>query len=631
MNAMGGLILFSSIFVFPLLSFLALLLPNFKFKRKYVSLIGVTGPVLSFGAVLIFTGLSIFQKQVFPIHISYWTWLPAFDMAIPFRFHIDPVTLILALVVSGVGSLIHIYSVGYMEHEKDIRRFFIGMNLFMFMMLLLISADNLPVLFIGWEGVGLCSYLLIAFWYERDRARRAGMKAFVVNRIGDAFFIVGMILLGLSARGWSWESFYDLSQRQSFDGFIAIALLFLFIGATGKSAQIPLYVWLPDAMEGPTPVSALIHAATMVTAGVYLVIRLGPLYDAFPGVRTVILVIGLATAFYGAVVALSQKEMKRVLAFSTISQLGYMFSALGVGAYVAGLFHLVTHAFFKALLFLTTGNVMHACGDEQDMRKLEGLHRVLPRTSRLFLIGSLSLAGFPLMAGFMSKDTILEHLHAFSLSAWMVAWITAGFTALYALKLYFSPFFGGEPSHPEAHELPQMMNRPLTLLAFLSIFGGVIGIPLQGWNLLEHVLPDFYKSPGEASALLFSWFSSFVIFLIGGGIAWFLYMKRKEMSLLQKNAFQTLDRLLERQVGWNELYHNILVRPFEWISHNLFNRWIEKRVIEDPLEQSVRTVQRISWRLVPFQNGNFVRYGLIFLMGVCAILGWFIYIYVRMM
>ncbi len=427
-------------------------------------------------------------------------------------FLLDPLSAVMVLVVSGVGFLIHVYSIGYMGHESGYYRFFGYMNLFMFSMLTLVLANNYVMMFVGWELVGLCSYLLIGFYFLRKSASDAGKKAFVVNRIGDAGFMLGMLLIFATFGTAQFTRVNELASRFPEGAAVLTTItLLLFIGATGKSAQIPLYVWLPDAMEGPTPVSALIHAATMVTAGVYMVSRSNVLYQLAPETMKVVAVIGAATAIFSASIGLVQNDIKRVLAYSTVSQLGYMFLACGVGAFGAGIFHLSTHAYFKALLFLGAGSVIHALSGEQDLRKMGALADKIPWTYRFFLAAALAIIGIPPLAGFFSKDEILWQAWSNpkfgSPILWLVGFLTAGMTAFYMWRLVFLTFFGKSRVDPEAehhiHESPKVMLVPLGALAFLSIVGGWIGIPasLGGSNVIEHWLaPVFERKGGEAHA-----------------------------------------------------------------------------------------------------------------------------------
>ncbi len=416
---------------------------------------------------------------------SAWHWIDAGSVSIDVAMVADRLSSVMLLVVTGVGFLIHVYSIGYMKGDPGFAKFFAYLNLFVFAMLILVLSSNLIGLFVGWEGVGLCSYLLIGFWYEKGWPAAAGQKAFVVNRIGDACFLVGSFLL-VSVFGTLDLSDVAASVPAQLDahaGRLALAALLLFGGACGKSAQFPLLTWLPDAMAGPTPVSALIHAATMVTAGVYLVVRLNPLFAAAPEVLTVIGTVGALTALIGASTALLQRDIKKVLAYSTVSQLGYMFLGLGSGAWAAAIFHLVTHAFFKGLLFLGAGSVIHGMHEEQDMARMGGLWSYMPRTFLTFLCGAAALSGLPLLSGFFSKDEILAHTFAsggFHYALWFVGVATAAMTAFYTWRMVSLTFFGEarfDAAHVKPHESPAVMTAPLMILAFLSVVGGVLGLP----------------------------------------------------------------------------------------------------------------------------------------------------------
>ncbi|MGE5177048.1 MAG: NADH-quinone oxidoreductase subunit L, partial [Hyphomicrobiales bacterium] len=472
-----------------------------RLPRKVVSAIG-TGTV---GAALVIAILCVRQLLAMPAEDrifsqQLFSWIDSGDLAVPVRFMLDPLSAVMILVVTGVGFLIHVYSTGYMGHEKAYGRYFSYLNLFTFAMLVLVMADNFLVMFFGWEGVGLCSYLLIGFWYQKPSAAEAGKKAFVVNRIGDWGFLIGMLLVFVTFGTLDFARvFPEAPTRLALGGGLATAIaLFLFVGATGKSAQIPLYVWLPDAMEGPTPVSALIHAATMVTAGVYMVARCHILYTLAPTALLVVAIVGAATAVFAATIGLVQKDIKRVLAYSTVSQLGYMFLGLGVGAFSAGIFHLMTHAFFKALLFLGAGSVIHGLSGEQDMDRMGGLKSALPKTHFTMLMATLAICGIFPFAGFFSKDEILwnawSHGHPI---LWAAGVFGAFLTAFYMFRLYFMTFHGPSRVTEEAkhhlHESPNSMILPLMVLAALSVVGGFVQVPLlQGGQRLEGFLEPVF-------------------------------------------------------------------------------------------------------------------------------------------
>ena len=476
-----------------------------SFGRGGVAAIASAMPILSFVLVVV----SFFQLKGYPVTErliidNAWQWLHIGTFAADISFQFDPLSAVMTLVVTGIGSLIHIYSYGYMDDEPSAWRFFALLNLFMFSMLCLVLGDNLLLMFLGWEGVGLCSWGLIGFWHKDHTNTSAGNKAFIVNRIGDFGFVLGIFLLfwSLNETGHATVVFRELASAvHHLDGMtvwgIGVATVvtaFLFVGATGKSAQIPLYVWLPDAMAGPTPVSALIHAATMVTAGVYMIGRLNFLFTMAPATLEVVATIGALTALFAATIGLAQNDIKKVLAYSTVSQLGYMFMAMGVGAYAAGIFHLMTHAFFKACLFLGSGSVIHAMHHEQDMRKMGGLRHYMPRTFATFFIATLAIAGLPPLAGFFSKDEILWKAYLHNPILWAIGFVAAGMTAFYMFRQVFMTFFGecraDEHTKEHLHESSGWMTWPLIILAIGSVFAGFLGVPaaLGGSNLFEHWL-----------------------------------------------------------------------------------------------------------------------------------------------
>ncbi|HXX36206.1 MAG TPA: NADH-quinone oxidoreductase subunit L, partial [Thermodesulfobacteriota bacterium] len=498
--------------VFPAIGFLINGLFGRSLGKKVVSWVGPSVIGLSFlTSILVFReliGMPVterhFEKVIFD-----WVVSGSFQTVIGYQ--IDPLSILMALVVSGVSFFIHIYSVGYMHDDPGFTRYFTYLNLFVFMMLNLILANNFLLMFVGWEGVGLCSYLLIGFWYEKDSASNAGKKAFVVNRVGDFGFLLGMFLLFIHFGTLHFSDIFGALQKNPhmLDTATATTItILLFIGACGKSAQIPIYVWLPDAMEGPTPVSSLIHAATMVTAGVYMVARCNVLYSLAPISMAVVAIVGVATAIFTASIGFCQNDIKKVLAYSTISQLGYMFLGVGVGAYSAGIFHLMTHAFFKGLLFLGAGSVMHALSGELDMRKMGGLRKKIPYTFWTFFIATLAIAGIPGLSGFFSKDEILWQAfsspHGYWL-LWAVAALAAGMTAFYMFRALFMTFFGqsrvDEHVAHHVHESPKIMTIPLMVLAVLSIIGGYIGVPhiLGGANHIHEFLAPVLGGGAEPS------------------------------------------------------------------------------------------------------------------------------------
>ena len=527
--------------LFPALGALAQLLFGRKLPDRAVSAVSVGLPALSFvWAVGCFLALLGQPEHVFASKPLY-SWLPAgaFRLAsgsvgslnVDVGFLLDPLSAVMVLVVTGVGLLIHIYSIGYMAHEGGYYRFFGYLNLFMFSMLILVLANNYLMMFVGWEGVGLCSYLLIGFYFLRKSASDAGKKAFVVNRVGDAGFLLGVMLMAVTFGTLKFQEVTAAARSGRFpvgDGVMTAICVLLFIGAIGKSAQIPLYVWLPDAMEGPTPVSALIHAATMVTAGVYMVARSNALFMRAPTALALVAGIGAATAIWAASIGLVQNDIKRVLAYSTVSQLGYMFLACGVGAFAAGIFHLMTHAFFKALLFLGSGSVIHALSGEQDMRKMGGLWSRIPTTAKTMLAATLAISGAPLLSGFFSKDDILWQTFASPYGnkvLWSVALVTAGLTAFYMFRLFFMTFSGPSRVPHEVehhiHESPPVMTVPLICLAVGAVGAGFVGWPkvLGGSNPFEHFLEPVFANPAIEAAAEHTWSLEFSLMLLSVAIA----------------------------------------------------------------------------------------------------------------
>jgi NADH-quinone oxidoreductase subunit L len=498
------------------------------------------------------------------------------------------------MVVTGIGTLIHIYAVGYMAHEGGYYRFFAYMNLFMFFMLILVMAANYLLMFVGWEGVGLCSYLLIGFYFLKQSATNAGNKAFIVNRIGDFGFMLALFLIVIHFRSLEFSAVLPAVSGKPEETLNLIALLLL-VGATGKSAQIPLYVWLPDAMEGPTPVSALIHAATMVTAGVYMVARSAPLYQAAPLAMEVVALVGLATAVFAATIGLLQNDIKRVFAYSTVSQLGYMFLAAGVGAFSAGIYHVMTHAFFKALLFLGAGSVIHALEGEQDIRQMGGLRKKIPVTFATLMCAGFAIAGFPFTSGYFSKDEIL--LAAYHHHPWMywVGVVTAGMTAFYVFRCLFLTFFGEYRGHHHPHESPWVMTGPLAALALLSLGGGFIKIP----QYLQPVLP-MEETPHDLSLVVIASSAG----LAGIALAYYLYVLKPALPGQLAQSFRGLYRLIYNKYFVDELYHAAFVRPTVNGSRAVLWRRVDVGVI-DGIVNGVGAVARITGGMLKLiQSGN---------------------------
>ena len=626
----------------PLLGFLINGLLGKSLGKRAVSWVACGTVFLSFLVALkIFSEIlsypasqRFFQKTVF-------TWIVSGNLNVNIGFQIDPLSLVMMLVVSGVGLVIHLYSVGYMWEDEGFFRYFSFLNLFVFSMLTLVMADNFLLLYLGWEGVGLCSYLLIGFWYKKKSAADAGKKAFITTRIGDLGFALGIILLFWSVGGLGYNYvFSQASSVFSHSGTLITAItLLLFVGAVGKSAQIPLYVWLPDAMEGSSPVSALIHAATMVTAGVYMVSRCHVLYELAPVSMGVVAIIGAATAIYAASIALVQNDIKRILAYSTISQLGYMFLACGVGAFAAGIFHLMTHAFFKALLFLGAGAVMHALSGELDLRRMGDLKRHLPVTFWCFLAGVLAISGIPFFSGFFSKDEILWK--AFSSPRggfifWLVGFVTAGMTAFYMFRMFFSVFFGKskveEKVKPKLHEGPNSMTLTMIILAVLSVIGGWIGIPhaLGGKNYFHKFLSVVFDKGHQTHQVLHTAGAEYLLMilsvlmvLIGISIAYLFYILRPDLPKNLAERFKGPYKLLLNKYYIDELYNFAFVQPFIKLAI-WFWRFVDVAIIDGFANGSAYMVGWISGVARKIQTGYVRNYALSLLVGAVFILAYFI-------
>jgi NADH-quinone oxidoreductase subunit L len=611
------------IVVLPLLGFVLNGLLGNRLGNRFVNIVGCGLPIVAF--LLTIKCFADLSAGGAPLIETAYTWARIGGRSFDIALYFDRLSAVMALIVTGVGSVIHIYSMGYMHDDRSYARFFAYLNLFLFFMLALVLGRSLLVLFVGWEGVGLASYLLIGFWYEDPVNARAGKKAFVTNRIGDAGFLLGMFLLY-----WAFGTLdMDRINAAFTAGPVAISAslagILLFIGATGKSAQIPLHVWLPDAMAGPTPVSALIHAATMVTAGVYLVARMSGLYLQAPEASAVITVIGAATAFFAATIALAQTDIKKVLAYSTVSQLGFMFVALGVGAYGVGIFHVYTHAFFKACLFLGAGSVIHALSGEQDIRKMGGLAKRIPVTFWTFAIATAAIAGIPPLAGFWSKDEILWNAFASSAGGspllWLVMAVTALMTAFYMFRLLWLVFLTPSRMEPEAehhvHESPPSMTGVLMILAALSALGGFVSLP----HFLEPLLPlapthetlHHYETP-----LLIL---SVIIALAGLAAARGLYVAGLERAGELARRFASLHRTLYNKYFVDEAYERFLGNPLTWISDWVFLRFGDRFIIDGTLNGLARLAHRVAGGLARVQNGNLQRYAFFVLVGgiVCVV------------
>ncbi|HYB90992.1 MAG TPA: NADH-quinone oxidoreductase subunit L [Candidatus Binataceae bacterium] len=630
------------ILLFPALGVLFNLFLGPRYGRGAVSLVGPGVMFLAFASAAWGFATLLVMPSGSSLNFKLWEWIVAGNFHADLALRMDALSGVMVMVVTGVGAFIHLYSVGYMAHDEDVARFFTYLNLFAFSMLILVLANNLVLMFVGWEGVGLCSYLLIGFWYTNPQYAYNGRKAFVVNRIGDAGFILGILtIVGTLARQGVWTlEFTGLQQHAAMIGAgaaTAAGLLF-FLGATGKSAQIPLYVWLPDAMVGPTPVSALIHAATMVTAGVYMVARLNFLYALGPDALAVIATVGALTAFFAATIAVVQPDIKRVLAYSTISQLGYMFLGVGSGAFAAGIFHLMTHAFFKGLLFLCAGSVIHALGGEQDMNNMGALRKKLPATYATMLVATLAIVATPGLSGYFSKDLILEAAYESGHEwLWLLGVITAGLTAFYMFRLLFLTFHGESRVEPErlahAHESPPVMTIPLIVLAIFSIAGGWVGLPeglLWGNAFARFLAPvtGIFKPSMEASAPVLSGIATGVT---GVGVlaAYFGYLRMPGIPALMAWRARNLHQLLLDKYYVDQLYDLIVTRPLFFMSSRVFGRVVDTIAIDGTVNGAGLTVESTGELVRHAETGNVQHYALVYLAGVIGIVAYYLFLVMR--
>ncbi|MDH5207507.1 MAG: NADH-quinone oxidoreductase subunit L [Burkholderiaceae bacterium] len=612
------------IVILPLVGFLINGLAGNRLGQRAVSVIGCGLPIISF-AITVAMFVLLMRSGEPRIEIAY-TWATIGKTSFEIALYFDRLSAVMTLIVTGIGSLIHIYSIGYMKEDASFARFFAYLNLFLFFMLMLVLGRSLLVMFVGWEGVGLASYLLIGFWFEDPVNAKAGKKAFITNRVGDAGFLIGMFLL--------YNAFGTLDMDRINAAFMAgpvavsasLVGVFLFIGATGKSAQIPLHVWLPDAMAGPTPVSALIHAATMVTAGVYMIARLNGVYLHAPEASALVAWIGAMTAFFAATVAIVQTDIKKVLAYSTVSQLGFMFVALGVGAYGVAVFHLLTHAFFKACLFLGAGSVIHALSGEQDIRKMGGLRKRIPITFWTFAIATGAIAGLPPLSGFFSKDEILWFALASerggSVLLMVVMAVTALMTAFYMFRLLWLTFMGASRMDHEVehhvHESPFSMTGVLMVLALLAAVGGFIPVP----HFLEPVAP--LPATRESMHALHVPLVGLAIALgvIGLLAAAFVYRGKAELATWFRTSFDGLHRLLSGKYFIDELYDSLIQRPLLWISERVFLNFGDRRLFDGTLHGMAGVANASGGVLSRVQTGSLHLYVLLVLIGSFLALVW---------
>jgi len=603
-----------------------------KSSKTAVATVALTFPGLSF-LLALWIALFRFSSESSPHVFTLAHWIRSGPFSADFSFYLDQLSLVMMLVVTGVGFLIHIYSVGYMADDASYPRFFTYLNLFMFFMLTLVLANNYLLMFIGWEGVGLASYLLIGFWFTKDSAASAGKKAFIVNRIGDFGFLIGLFLIIQHFGSLNFTDVFakveSCAAETSGAGFLTAIGILLMVGACGKSAQIPLYVWLPDAMEGPTPVSALIHAATMVTAGVYMVARSHVIFERAPIALTVVAVIGTLTALFAATIGITQTDIKKVLAYSTVSQLGYMFLACGAGAFSAGIFHLMTHAFFKGLLFLGAGSVIHAVGGEQDMRKMGGLKSYIPMTFLTMLIATAAIAGIPPLAGFWSKDEILWKAYEANPVYWVIGAITAFITSFYMFRLLFMTFWGdykgikvdahghahvadghGDHGHGEPHESPKVMLVPLIILAFLSLVGGLVGIHNGFEHFLEPVFgSEFPKAIAESGNTEWLLMGVSVLFSLAGlTLAYVLYVSKPYLPQKVAASLGAFYDAVVNKYYVDEIYAKIFVKPLVDGSTTILWQGVDRKVIDDTVNNAADGARHVSDEVRHMQSGNLRSY-----------------------
>ena len=607
------------IILLPLIGFLFVLINGRSLSEKQIGIVGTGAVGLSFVSTVI-TFFMLIGNSSREVTVNLFSWISVGSLKIPAALLVDPLSITMCLFVTGISTLIHLYSTGYMHGEKDFRKFFLYLNLFVFSMLVLVLANNLVLTFVGWEGVGACSYWLVSYYFDRDSAASAGKKAFVYNRVGDFGLLIAMFFLFTHLHTLTYLSIF--ASATSLTPTIAtLIVLTLLLAAAGKSAQIPLFNWLPDAMEGPTPVSALIHAATMVTAGVYLLCRMAPVLALSVSGRATIAIIGGLTAFVAATIATSQKDIKKVLAFSTVSQIGYMVMAVGAGAYSAAIFLMVAHAFFKALLFLGSGSVIHALNGEQDMRKMGGLQKYLPLTFPTFLIGWLTISGIPPFAGFWAKGDVLTNVYGYSKILWVLGLVTAVLTAYYMSRLFVLTFrgterFRGVTEGHDPHESPWVMTFPLVVLSVLSVFGGIIDLPWVHHSSLAGFLdPTFGFIPSEITVgttgqILLALVD--VIVALFGLIAAFSIWKSRTESVRFESSF------FERVWRWDDFYDAAIGRPITRASH-FAGDVIEPKIIDGAVSAVALSVRNSAQGVRKTQSGFVRHYALAMMLGLSVL------------
>lgn len=608
------------VWLVPLLPLIGWAIIGLFGKKLSKGLVGTIGSGAVLGAFIISAALffQLLNGETKSYTVYLFNWIHAGNFSADFSFLVDPLSSVFLLIITGVGFLIHLYSIGYMHHDEGFARFFAYLNLFVFFMLLLVLGSNYLIMFVGWEGVGLCSYLLIGFWFKNTSYNNAAKKAFIMNRIGDLGFLLGIILIFLTFGSIAYtDVFKQAVYFASNQPAITAITLLLFVGAIGKSAQIPLYTWLPDAMAGPTPVSALIHAATMVTAGIYMIARSNILFTLAPHTMEIVAGVGLFTLLFAATIGLFQNDIKKVLAYSTVSQLGYMFLALGLGAYTGAVFHVATHAFFKALLFLGAGSVIHAMSGEQDIRRMGGLKKLLPVTYITFFIATLAISGIPPFAGFFSKDEILAHAFEKSPMLWILGMLGAVMTAFYMFRLLYLTFFGAfrGTAHQKqhVHESPKTMTIPLMVLAVLSIIGGFIGIPssLGGKHALKNFLAPVFEDsdiktlPAELSHSTEYVLMTFSVLILIAVIyaAYNYYVKRSKLPAEEGEVISPLQKVIYNKYYVDEIYNAIITKPLNKLS-DLFYRFFEIRFIDAIVNSTGKMVKEASKTIRLVQTGN---------------------------
>lgn len=638
---MNHSLLIALVILAPLVGFL---INGLRYKKHSANVAGgiatAAVAISFFASIALVVDLISMPADSRSISAVFFEWMAMDKLRVNTGFVVDQISAVMILIITGVGTLIHLFSISYMAHDKGVAKYFAYLNLFIFNMLLLVLGDSLLVMFVGWEGVGLCSYLLIGFWFTDKEKAAAGMKAFITNRIGDAAFLLGMFILFVT---FGTLNFYELNAlaptvpEATWLGAVTLGTLLLFVGATGKSAQIPLYVWLPDAMAGPTPVSALIHAATMVTAGVYMIVRLSPLFIAAPNTMMIIAIIGALTAVLAATIGMTQFDIKKVLAYSTVSQLGYMFLAVGVGAFGAAMFHLMTHAFFKALMFLGSGSVIHAMHEEQDIRKMGGLRKYMPITHFTFLMGWLAIIGMPPFAGFFSKDEILAYAFASSPILWAAGVLGAVLTAFYMTRLMALTFWGKSrvPKDVHPHESPALMTIPLIILAVLSVIGGWIGVPHVIGDLLGHIpnvwaewlAPRLAVLPGlEMPDATTEWIliaTSVGLAAVSAITAYRFYVKTPETPEKIAASLGPVYRTVDNKYYVDEFYFGFIINPLINLSRNIWY-YIDVNFIDKITYLAGDLARGMGGFVRTLQTGNMQQYAMYIGIGIVVALSFVI-------